>query len=211
MTSEKNRQPISLIHLPAKFFSMQLSKLPILLLFLIVGSTVSAQNRYLEPVFSDVSVTPLTPYGFNYTFLPLLFGGRFTKQPLVMQVYSPVGDTKTDRPLIIYLHTGNFFPFPGNGSCGGAMNDSSNIEFATRLAKMGYVVAVADYRLGWNPFSTNELTRRFTLINGAYRGVCKFVHFGLVFELALIINIHDCILKADAFDTIATESLINAL
>lgn len=150
---------------------MQLSKLPILLLFLIVGSTASAQNRYLEPVFSEVSVSPLTPYGFNYTFLPLLFGGHFTKQPLAMQVYSPVGDTKTDRPLIIYLHTGNFFPFPGNGSCGGALNDSSNVEFATRLAKMGYVVAVADYRLGWNPFSTQELTRRFTLINGAYRGI----------------------------------------
>lgn len=150
---------------------MQLTKLPILLLFLALGSTASAQERYLDPVFSQVNVSNLTPYGFNYTFLPLLFGGHFTKQPLVMQVYTPAGDTKTDRPLIIYLHTGNFFPFPGNGSCGGALNDSSNVEFATRLAKMGYVVAVADYRLGWNPFSTSELTRRFTLINGAYRGV----------------------------------------
>ncbi|MDO8366619.1 MAG: T9SS type A sorting domain-containing protein [Saprospiraceae bacterium] len=150
---------------------MQLSKLPILLLFLIFGSTLSAQNRYLEPKFSEVSVSPLTPYGFNYTFLPILFGGHFTKQPLAMQVYTPVGDTETARPLIIYLHTGNFFPFPANGSCGGAINDSSNVEFATRLAQMGYVVAVVDYRLGWNPFSTAELTRRFTLINGAYRGV----------------------------------------
>ncbi len=149
---------------------MQLSKLPILLLFLAVGSTLSAQNRYLEPVFSQASKTT-TLYGANYTFLPLLFGGHFTKQPLQVQIYTPVGDTETERPLIIYLHTGNFFPFPGNGSCGGALNDSSTVEFATRLAKMGYVVAVADYRLGWNPFSTNELVRRFTLINGAYRGV----------------------------------------
>jgi len=150
---------------------MQLTKLPILLFLLAFGVTVSAQNRYLEPVFSEVSKSTAI-YGFNYTVLPLAVpGGHATKQPLVMQVYSPVGDTKTDRPLIIYLHTGNFFPFPQNGSCGGTLIDSSNVEFATRLAKMGYVVAVADYRLGWNPFSAQELVRRFTLINAAYRGV----------------------------------------
>ena len=132
---------------------------------------MSAQSRYLEPVFSEVSKSTAI-YGYNYTVLPLAVpGGHATKQPLVMQVYSPVGDTKTDRPLIIYLHTGNFFPFPQNGSCGGTLIDSSNVEFATRLAKMGYVVAVADYRLGWNPFSAQELVRRFTLINAAYRGV----------------------------------------
>jgi hypothetical protein len=97
------------------------------------------------------------------------------RQPLVARVYTPVGDNNTNRPLIIYLKTGNFFPFPANGSCGGALNDSSNVEFATRLAKMGYTVAVADYRGGWNPTAndpvTGELTRRFTLINAAYRGV----------------------------------------
>lgn len=149
---------------------MQLSKLPILLLFLAVGATVSSQNRYLEPVFTQTTVSTVQ-YGSNFTILPALFGGHATRQPLVMQVYSPVGDVQTARPLIIYLHTGNFFPFPQNGSCGGALNDSSNVEFATRLAKMGYVVAVADYRLGWAATHPQELVRRFFLINGAYRGV----------------------------------------
>ncbi len=150
---------------------MRFLKLFILLVALTVAGSVSAQ-RYLAPVFDQVSVSPLIPFGFNYTALPLITPGAHTqKQPLVMQVYSPVGDTETDRPLIIYLHTGSFFPFPLNGSCGGTLFDSSNVEFATRLAKMGYVVAVADYRLGWNPFSDQELVRRFTLINAAYRGV----------------------------------------
>jgi len=153
------------------FSTMQLAKLPIILLLLAFGVTVSAQSRYLEPVFSAASRTTAV-YGSNFTVLPLAVpGGRTVRQPLVMQVYSPEGDTETDRPLIIYLHTGNFFPFPQNGSCGGTLIDSSNVEFATRLAKMGYVVAVASYRLGWNPFSDQELVRRFTLINAAYRGV----------------------------------------
>jgi hypothetical protein len=150
---------------------MQRTKSPILLLLLAFGLTVSAQNRYLEPVFSDVTRTTAV-YGFNYTVLPLAVpGGRTARQPLVMHVYTPNGDTETERPLIIYLHTGNFFPFPQNGSCGGTLIDSAAVEFATRLTKMGYVVAVADYRLGWNPFSDQELVRRFTLINAAYRGV----------------------------------------
>ncbi|HNG89897.1 MAG TPA: alpha/beta hydrolase, partial [Saprospiraceae bacterium] len=135
-------------------------------------NTATAQ-RYLTPQFSSVNQSALTPYGFNYTVLPVLFDPtkHTVRQPLVMQVYSPVGDTETKRPLIIYLHTGNFFPFPQNNSCGGNLNDSSNVEFATRLAKMGYVVAVADYRLGWAPTATTETTRRFTLINAAYRGL----------------------------------------
>ncbi len=151
---------------------MQLAKLPILLLLLLAfGVRVSAQDRYLEPVFSQASKTTIV-YGSNWTVLPLAVPGAHTvKQPLVAQVYTPSGDTETARPLVIYLHTGNFFPYPQNGSCGGLLTDSSNVTFANRLAKMGYVVAVADYRLGWNPFASQELVRRFTLINAAYRGV----------------------------------------
>ncbi|MFN0213537.1 MAG: T9SS type A sorting domain-containing protein [Saprospiraceae bacterium] len=140
------------------------------LLFLFVAATSIAQ-RYQAPVFSEVS-TNVDFYGSNFTVItlqtPLMHTAR---QPLAMRVYQPVGDVETKRPLIIYLHTGNFLPFPNNSGCYGTINDSSCVEFATRLAKMGYVVAVADYRLGWNPLATTELSRRFTLINAAYRGV----------------------------------------
>ncbi len=143
----------------------------IIAMMMLLGQTSEAQ-RYLKPVFNEVEVSPIIPYGENYTVLFTLLQQKNTsKQLLPMQIYSPKGDTETKRPLIIYLHTGNFFPFPINGSCGGALNDSSNVEFATRLAKMGYVVAVASYRQGWAPTATTETTRRFTLINGAYRGL----------------------------------------
>ncbi|GIV31176.1 MAG: hypothetical protein KatS3mg029_0527 [Saprospiraceae bacterium] len=91
--------------------------------------------------------------------------------PLVMDVYEPVGDTETDRPLVIYFHTGSFLPFPQNGITGGKKDDSTAVEICKRLARMGYVAASADYRLGWNPLDPQELNRRWFLINAAYRGV----------------------------------------
>jgi hypothetical protein len=143
----------------------------LLALMLLMAFAANAQERYKDQVFSDVT-TNLDVYGSNFTVLtlqtPLM---RTARQPLVMRVYQPVGDTETERPLIIYFHTGNFLPFPQNSGCYGTIDDSSCVEFATRLAKMGYVVAVADYRLGWNPLASTELVRRFTLINAAYRGV----------------------------------------
>ncbi len=153
---------------------MRLFKLFTLLVILMTAFQQATAQRYMTPQFSQVAVATV-PYGTNFTFLPIIAGGRPARQPLVARVYTPVGDSETKRPLIIYLKTGNFFPFPANGSCGGALNDSSNIEFATRLAKLGYVVAVADYRGGWFPTAadpvTGELVRRYTLINAAYRGV----------------------------------------
>jgi hypothetical protein len=140
--------------------------------------SAEAQNRrYLDQVFDEVEVvygTPQTAFASNFTILPFLASqGQLpmTRQPLLANMYYPKGDTETNRPLIVYIHTGNFFPFPQNGSCSGTLQDSSNVEFATRLAKMGYVVAVVNYRQGWNPRDPNELIRRYFLINAAYRGV----------------------------------------
>lgn len=133
-------------------------------------SALNAQVRYLDEVFSAASKTT-TVYGNNYTVITLSSTGHTKPLPQQVVIYSPAGDTETARPLIIYLHTGNFLPISVNGSCGGTLADSSNVEFATRLAKMGYVVAVMDYRLGWRPDLPQELLKRFTLINAAYRGV----------------------------------------
>ena len=107
----------------------------------------------------------------NFTVMPWVGGllggmpgGGSTRQPLRAQFYSPDGDTETKRPLVIYLHTGNFIPFSFNGSCGGTVKDSSNVEIATRLAKMGYVVAVVEYRQGWLPTIEQELLKRYRWI-----------------------------------------------
>jgi hypothetical protein len=150
---------------------------PVLLLLLLLGGTGLQAQRYLTEVFSQVSMSTHV-YGSNFTVLtvgtPLAHTSR---QDLVMDVYQPVGDAETERPLVLIAHTGNFLPWVNamgvtiNGSCGGTFRDSSIVEIATRLAKMGYVVASFDYRLGWRPDLSQEIQRRFTLINAAYRGV----------------------------------------
>ena len=139
-----------------------------------------AQTRYLQPVFDQVTVTNNQTYGVNATILYQSVFKEAIPQQLTMDVYQPASDTKTDRPLVLYFHTGNFLPFANpanpaqigfNGSCGGNKNDSAAVEICTRLAKLGYVVASCDYRLGWLPTSTIPEVRRYTLINAAYRGV----------------------------------------
>ncbi|HRI59116.1 MAG TPA: alpha/beta hydrolase, partial [Saprospiraceae bacterium] len=154
----------------------------LLLLMCIATHQISAQTRYLNQVFNQVQVTPSVTYGVNATVLYQSLFGEAVPEALLMDIYRPVGDTATNRPVVLYFHTGNFGPFKNpdptspvqngfNGACGGQRNDSAAVEICTRLAKMGYVAASCEYRLGWLPTATTQELRRYTLINAAYRGV----------------------------------------
>lgn len=140
-----------------------------LVFFTSLLTSLNAQ-RYLSPQFNSVSRTT-TIYGFNYTVLAVPVVGRTVRQPLVADVYQPDGDTEAARPLAIYFHSGNFLPNPQNGNTNGLRDDSTAIEVCTRLAKMGYVTASVDYRLGWNPLASTQEARINGLINAAYRGL----------------------------------------
>ena len=144
-----------------------------LLLLLIVTFFFGNANaqRYLSPVFDEVDVATDVVYGVNATVILLQQVGEAVPQPLTMDVYTPKGDTETNRPLVVLLHTGNFVPPSFNGGYTGTKADADNVAIATRLAKMGYVVANIEYRLGWNPIAPDQLTRVFTLINAVYRGL----------------------------------------
>lgn len=140
--------------------------------FLIFLSADSDGQRYLEEVFTDVMRIDTIPYGQNTTILPLLVpGGTPLKRPLFLNLYMPEGDTETERPLIMMYHTGNFLPRLINGNNNGQLDDIYVVALAERLARMGYVVAMVDYRKGWNPISDDQDVRTNTLINAAYRGV----------------------------------------
>jgi hypothetical protein len=152
-----------------QFFNMK--KFLTLALSFLALSQIDAQVRYLNEVFTDVDVTSNVVYGSNVTVLPLLQGALPAAQPLVCDIYEPSGDVETDRPLLIYVHTGNFLPQYLNGSAVGTKTDSVAVELCTRYAKMGYVVASIDYRQGWNPTAATQSDRTFQLINAAYRGV----------------------------------------
>ncbi|NND95063.1 MAG: alpha/beta hydrolase, partial [Flavobacteriales bacterium] len=92
---------------------------------------------------------------------------------IAMDVYHPdnVIDTETERPVIVYFHTGNFLPPPINGSMMGQRTDSLAVDLCKAWARRGYVAVSIDYRLGWNPIAPDVQTRRGTLLNAVYRAI----------------------------------------
>lgn len=125
----------------------------------------SQTGRYLNEVFSSVSVTSDVVYGNNLSVLT----GAPTATDLKCDIYQPVGDASTARPLIILLHAGSFLPRYTNNSPMGSKTDSVIVEMCTRFAKRGYVAVAPDYRLGWNPVSGTQSVRTGTLLNAVYR------------------------------------------
>ncbi|NJL74744.1 MAG: hypothetical protein HC892_06610 [Saprospiraceae bacterium] len=141
---------------------------------LIIGCVIqlnAQEGRFLTNVFDEVKVTRNVVYGVNATVILLPQVGQAVPQPLTMDVYEPVGDERTERPLVLIFHTGNFLPVPQNLQIGGTKNDSSIVEYATRLAKMGYTAASCTYRQGWNPAAQSQPERALGLIQAAYRGI----------------------------------------
>lgn len=132
--------------------------------------TLNAQ-RYLTPQFTAVTKTTAI-YGQNFTALTLSVTGHTMRQPLVCDIYQPTGDVTTaKRPLMIMIPTGNFLPKSVRRSPTGDRTDSVCVEMCTRFAKLGYVTASIDYRLGWNPIASQQTDRIYGLINAAYRGI----------------------------------------
>jgi len=149
----------------------QFNSLLAILLCLGLSFQLSAQERYLESVFDEVQVTKDITYSVNTTVLFQPNVGEAVPEELKLDFYEPVGDTLTERPIVLIFHTGNFLPQELNGSIFGTREDSVVVELATRFAQMGYVAASVDYRLGWNPTSELQPIRVLTLIQAAYRGV----------------------------------------
>lgn len=137
------------------------------------------QRYYTDDVFDDVVVETDIEYGSNVSVLNYdieIMG--FPELPLYMDTYSPAGDTATDKPVVLLLHTGNFLPYlfedgitGYNGAATGAKNDSSLVFIAHQLAKRGYFVASLDYRLGWKASATAQEERTKTLLEAYYRSI----------------------------------------
>lgn len=133
----------------------------------LLGPPLAAQERYLDPVFSGVTVTPDIQYAQNISIIT----GAPASQDLKFDLYVPTGDTLRRRPLILLAPTGNFLPPIVNGSPTGSIRDSANVELAKRLAKLGYVVASYFYRQGWDPLNSSQDVRTATILQAAYRGI----------------------------------------
>ena len=136
-----------------------------------LGFTSSAQTRYLDDVFSAVTVTSDIPFATNISVLPLLQGLPPGPASLKCDIYEPTGDSVINRPVIILIHTGTFLPAIANGQPTGSKIDLSIVEQCTRWAKKGYVAIAMENRLGWNPVSPDQDERTSSLLQAAYRGI----------------------------------------
>lgn len=99
-----------------------------------------APLRYRDEIFSQTLVTKNVEYGAA----PDQFGVNKT---LLLDVYSPVGDTVTDRPAIVWVHGGSF---KSGDKASGPLVDE-----ATTFAKLGFVGMAINYRLYPSGCTTN--------------------------------------------------------
>ncbi len=106
---------------------------------LLTGLAASAQidttnARYYRPIFPNVTVTANVPYGSATKY-------DNTTQQLLMDIYQPTGDVLAQRPVIIFAHQGGFLA--------GTRTDAYMVNICTQMAKLGYVTASIEYRLGF--------------------------------------------------------------
>ena len=125
---------------------MFLSK--IILITLSLCAIIQSQDvRYLDEIFDEVIKTENIVYG-NAPDLPFWFWVESNTEDidLTMDIYEPAGDTLSNRPVIVFAHTGSFFS--------GHNELDDVVALATAAAKRGYVAISFNYRLGLNVFST---------------------------------------------------------
>jgi len=111
-----------------------MKKIATLLVLTLTTTFVFAQcnGRYQTEIFSSVTKTTV-----NYSDI-------YTDNEHTMDIYTPNGDTVTNRPVILYMHSGAFY--------GGDKTQTDCVDFCESMAKRGYVTASLNYRL------TNVLT-----------------------------------------------------
>lgn len=105
-----------------------------LLIFLFQYSSAQCDGpRYKTEIFDDYSVSSDVLYGSNTNIYNI-------EEELFMDVYEPIGDTASQRALIIFAHGGSFVL--------GDKADTGMVLIGSDFAKMGYVTASINYRLG---------------------------------------------------------------
>lgn len=157
--------------------------LPFLSCIAILGSSF-AQVRYVDEVFTDFTVENNIEYGMNFSVIAASQGVPYVPTgadvngdgipdipALEFDLYQPDGDTETERPLVIVLHTGTFAPIIYNGNPTGMRQDAATQLICQSYARRGYVVANLEYRLGWNPGAATPAERGASLMKAVYRAI----------------------------------------
>lgn len=151
----------------------------LILCVLTFNISLGQNDRYFDEIFDSVNVTTNIKYADNFSVVlasnnvPFAPTGTNAVCPdLVFDFYEPNGDTLTERPLLVYLHTGTFAPRFLNNNPTGSRNDYATVKMCERFAKRGYAVANLEYRLGWNGGAGGSLAANsISLIKGVYRAI----------------------------------------
>ena len=88
------------------------------------NSQLNPKVRYSDEIFTNVAKTTAI-YSDTFSF--------------EMDIYTPLGDTEVDRPVVILAHGGGFFA--------GTKENPAMVRLAESLAKRGYVAASISYHL----------------------------------------------------------------
>lgn len=107
----------------------------LLFLALLIGSVEAesqGSRRYETEAFATYQLQSNIPFGQSIT------AGGSTKN-LLLDVYTPAGDTATNRPLVVFIH--------GGGFKGGDKVSNFGTRVCGGLARRGYVVASIEYRV----------------------------------------------------------------
>jgi len=109
-------------------------------------------------------------YLFPHSISTVTYSTVYSQQ---MDIYQPVGDVATSRPLIILAHGGSFFG-------GNRVADLTVDSLCARFARRGYVTASIDYRLSTlpnmvNPDSTYAIDEVMKAISDGKAAIRYFV------------------------------------
>lgn len=113
--------------LVGKLYHMKKTYFFILSVIFLGDIFAQCNGRYNSEIFSSTSVTTV-----NYSDV-------YTGLEHRMDIYTAVGDTATNRPVVIYLHGGSFYA--------GDKTLSDCVDFCNAFAKRGYVAISMNYRL----------------------------------------------------------------
>ena len=107
--------------------------------------------RYRYRVFEAFSVDSNILYGSNVN-------ATGSTVSLVMDIYQPVGDVVTNRPVVVVAHGGFFI--------GGSNDGTDVVPLCQDLARMGYVAVSISYRLGISNFFALEASLQEAVVRG---------------------------------------------
>ncbi len=143
----------------------------LLFAFTVVLSAQCDEGRYLSTQFDEVFVHTDVKYGeAPYWAFP------YSNTELFTDIYEPVGDALTKRPLMIWIHPGGF------------LLGNKNVDDITALcdtfARRGYVTASLSYRLGYNPFDAQSSERAVYRATQDVRAAVRFfIEFSDIYEI----------------------------